>query len=136
MSDGIKLELIGADELQRTLKQFPDAVAKRARRRGLRRAAARLRTLLRRDAPKGESRELRRSIGVKNLKYISSVGLQKNFYYRVLDAPSDRGAPLRPWFEQSVKRHQESAAQLIITETKKAIAFEAGKAYARSKAKR
>lgn len=135
-----KLELVGGKELAKLLQELPADIARRARRRGVRRAALKLRNKLRRDAPesgldtsgRGKDPTLRKSIKHKNRKVKSYVGLATRFYYETLDLQSARGAPLAPWFEKSAERHAPEAGRLIVDETNKAIAFEAGKAYRRS----
>ena len=130
--DKAAFDLKGAEELQRLLRSMPNNVQKRATLRGLRRAAAKLRTLIRRDAPR-ETGLLRRSIGIKKLRNGAfDVGLMQNYYYKVLDLVSAKGRPLKPWFEQSVNRHSRHASKLIMEETEKAIYYEAGKIHART----
>ena len=129
-TETFKLE--GADELNRLLKQFPENVAKRAKRTGLRKAGARLRTLIRRDAPK-ESGTLRKSIRVKSHKNGSvTVGLKERYYYKSLEFRTARGQPLHPFFERSVERHAAVALRIMLDETRDALYREAGKSYARS----
>ncbi len=141
--------LKGGKELELILKELPANLEKRIRKAGLRKASARFRTLIRRDAPKGATGLLRKSIGVYLSKRapIAWIGLNRktpalgkkatscvgvSFYYSVLDIDSARGKALAPWFEASVARHAPLVAQLLLESTEQALAVEAGKAYARS----
>jgi len=129
----IKLE--GARELEKLFESFPHAVVKRTRKAGLKKAGARLRTYMRNDAPK-RSGELRRSLNSKMLKSGAvTVGLKRNFYYKVLDLNTARGPALAPWFLDSIDKHAPEISQMIISEAKTAIHREAGKAYSRSKSR-
>lgn len=127
------LTVSGMDSLSKTFKEMPADVRKRAEKRGLRRAAAKLRTAIRRDAPNPQTRNLRRSIQVKRRRNGSfGVGLYDRYYYKTLDLNSARGEPLNNWFEASVNRHKQTALDLTMDELKKALAYEAGRALARS----
>ena len=129
----IKLE--GARELERLFESFPHSVVKRTRKVGLRRAGARMRTYMRNDAPK-ISGNLKKSLKSKMLKSGAvTVGLKDRFYYKTLDMHTARGAPLSPWFLESVERHAPAISQMIIDEAKTAIHIEAGEAYSKSKSK-
>lgn len=127
----------GGVELEKLLKTFPDKVQLRVRRAGLRRAAAKFRTLLRREAPKRYG-NLRKSIKIKvHRNKTVSVGLKERFYYKTLDYPyPDRGnKALRPWFEDAIDHHKRGILQLIVQETNSALMREAGKAYSQSMSK-
>jgi len=127
-------KLEGAEALQKLLKEFPDKVADRAQKTGLRKAAARLRTLIRRDTPK-ESGNLRKAIRTKfHRNSTVTVGLKERFYYKTLEMQTKRGEPLHPFFERSVRKHASAALKIMLDETTKALYREAGKAYARSRA--
>ena len=84
MSDGYKLE--GLDELLNAMKVLPEMVNKKIVRAGVRIAGSRLRTYMRRAAPKGDKGLLRKSI---TMKYLGNnkvkVGLNTRQYYKVLE---------------------------------------------------
>lgn len=127
------VQLEGAEELRKLFDQFPNTVKKRASKQGLGKAGAKLRTMVRRDAPR-VSGNLRRALRVKRHRNGSvTVGLKERFYYKVLDLKTKRGEPLHPWFLSSVERHSPAIANLIVTETKLVLYNEAGKAYSRNK---
>jgi len=133
MAGKTQFKLEGAKALEKIFETFPFAVVKRTRRVGLRRSGARMRTYMRNDAPR-RSGNLRRALRSRQLKSGAvTVGLKDRFYYKTLDLHTARGAPLAPWFENSVERHAPVISQMIVNETKMAINVEAGKAYSRSK---
>lgn len=150
MSEKTSIELVGAKELENLFKSFPYAVSKRAKRTGVRKAGQRMRTLVRRDAPRDKG-NLRKSIGVYKTKSGAvkvglnvktpgdpdkfGAGKRVRFYYKTLDLPSKRGGALHPWFLKSVERHAPGISNLMIAETKKALYREAGKAYSKSVSK-
>jgi hypothetical protein len=83
-NDIYKLE--GLEDLLRLMKSVPEVVEKKVVKAGVRGAGARLRTYMRRAAPKGDKGLLRKSITMKyrgNAKV--QVGLNSNWYYKVLD---------------------------------------------------
>jgi hypothetical protein len=149
---------INSAEVAKLLADFPIKVRKRVEKTGLRRAGQRMRTMIRRDAPK-QSGDLHKAIGVSQSRKTGKVwvglkalpskkgkgrkGSRVPFYYKLLDLrgtgkPSRRGGYIRrgkdrPWFLKSVERHSKEAANKIVDETKKALYAEAGKYYARSK---
>lgn len=137
MSDGGSFTIKGADVLKELLEQFPDAVQKRAVNTGLSKAGGRLRTYLRRAAPE-QSGELKRSLGVKRDRKTGKVkvGLMTRFYYKTLDLSTRRGPPLHPYFEAVWDARRAEITQMILDETLKAISLEAGKIYAKTKAKK
>lgn len=136
MADSGSFKIQGAQQLQELLKTFPDKVKQRATDSGVRQAGARLRTAFRRAAPR-KTGTLRNSIGSRlNRKTgVVRVGLTTRFYYKSLEMTTKRGAPLRPFFEAAWKQNREQASQLIITNTIKELYREAGKVYARTKAR-
>ena len=128
-------ELTDTKELGKVLDQLTPSLRKLIVKRGMRQAGARTRTLLRREAIRGKTGNLRKSIRTKNLKSGAVVvGLRDRFYYETLDLHSKRGAPLNPWFEAAMTRHAQGIGQLIVDKMKESLAFEAGRTYARSKA--
>jgi hypothetical protein len=83
-NDIYKLE--GLEDLLRLLKSVPEVVEKRVVKAGVRGAGARLRTYMRRAAPKGDKGLLKKSI---TMRYVGEnkvkVGLNTRQYYKVLD---------------------------------------------------
>jgi len=179
-----KLEIKGADALKAELKKFPDAVQARAVQTGVRKAAGKLRTELRRAAYAKVARGYKR----KNLlrqAIRSAVGKRPQFkgkawvalktvpgesrtrhYYKTLEVgrkPYQRYAltkfqykrstktamkrrrvggkyagspPMKPFWDRTVRANNAAISTILITETLKAIAYEAGKALGRSKGRR
>lgn len=146
--DNFTIELTGVEELQRWLKEFPPKVETKVMNRGLRKAAARLRTLMRRRAPRGLKDELRNAITIIKLKRGNRgyrVGLNKLFYYGVLDKgrkayKTKKGQRAgTPVFDtkgtgigETWRSHREAMAQMVIDEAKIALAQEAGRLYGRT----
>lgn len=131
--DVFKLE--GADELKKIFDEFPAKTVKRAQKTGLSKAGSRLRTLIRRDAPR-ISGDLRRAIKVKRHRNGSvSVGIKEKYYYKTLEFMYPSGGEYHPWFMKSIERHGASISQLVLNETKLSMYNEAGKAYSRSRSK-
>ena len=135
-------ELKGGKELEKALLELSPNLQKRIRKRGMTKAAARMRTLLRRDAPR-RSGKLRKSINVDRKKnrwrknknsIVAYVGLASKYYYKLLDLPgvTVKGRR-RPWILASMKRHSPEVADLLVKETRLALYNEAGKIYARSR---
>ena len=137
MSDSGSFKLTGVSELNQLLATFSDNVKRRATDTGLRRAGARLRTAFRRAAPR-QTGTLRNSIGSRFNKRDGKVyvGLGTRFYYKTLEFNTKRGAAMNPFMEAAWKSNREGISQLIITETKKSLYQEAGKIYARTKARK
>jgi hypothetical protein len=151
MSNGKStMTLKGAAELRAALTALPQITEEKVVGVGLSRAAARLRTYMKRAASK-VSGMLRKSIGSRrvgkrkgNPKYV--VGLTKNFYYKVLDAGRKAytkadgtqvaGTPNfksnGTQIEQTWNAKKEEIANLVVEESTKAFAREAGKLYAKS----
>ena len=130
------VEIKGFAALKSDLGKFPEKVAVTAQKKGLRKAAGRMRTYLRRAAPR-DSGNLRKSIGIIRPRRGAPqnklrVGLTTRFYYKTLEVRSARGAPLHPFFERAAERHSGDVMQIIVDETRKALYFEAGKLYAKS----
>ena len=135
----------GIPELEAVFKKLPQSTSTRVRKTAITKTAGRFRTLLRRDAPR-ISGMLRKSIGVKKSRRFPAawIGLKLKtkgkqggkgirYYYKVLDMQSKRGAPIKPWFFQSADRHIPGLERLLVAETKKAVVYEAGKAFARQR---
>lgn len=152
----------GLEALKAELRKFPDAVQARAVQTGVRKAAARLRTAVRRAAyakvAKGYKRTnrlrqaLRSAVGKKpQFKGKAWVALKQvpgekrtRHYYKVLEVGRKaytgrrRGKvkaspPMKPFFAKTVRANSAATMRILITETQKAIAYEAGKAYGRMK---
>jgi HK97 gp10 family phage protein len=136
MSDSGSVKLHGVTELNQLLATFSDNVKRRATDSGLRKAGARLRTAFRRAAPR-QSGTLRQSISSRFNKRDGKVyvGLSTRFYYKTLEFATKRGAPLHPFMDAAWKANRENIAQLIIHETTKELYREAGRIYARTKAR-
>ena len=154
---GCKLK--GAKDRADTLEKFPDKVAQRAGRTGIRRGAVKLRTKARRAAPKLTGL-LRKSLTIwmPSQRFTATRGIvaqvkirrakkgDKNppNYYNTLEsgrAPHTRlgspraGSPQMKRFafwDRAIEEAAPEATQIVIDETKKAIAREAGKAFAKS----
>ena len=178
-----RVHIAGLDALKEALKEFPLALQERAVNKGVRKAAATLRTAMRRGAyaaplAKGYKRtnklrnSLRSAVARKpQFRGKAWVGLKKIpgeqrplSYYKVLEkgrkpytrrgrtaaaigAMSKRqrrkagGAvagsfPMRPFFARTWLANRARVGAILVEETKKALAYEAGKAYAKSKGKR
>lgn len=87
MSDSpVSYKLEGLEQLLSAMKVLPELVNKKIVRAGVRMAGSRLRTYMRRAAPKGKTGMLRKSI---TMKYMGNnkvkVGLNSRQYYKVLD---------------------------------------------------
>jgi hypothetical protein len=138
MSDSGSFKLTGVSELNQLLATFTDNVKRRATDTGLRQAGARLRTALRRAAPR-QTGTLRQSIGSRFNKRDGKVyvGLQTRFYYKTLSMETKRtNMRLNNYFEATWKSNREHVAQLIIDNSIKSLYTEAGKIYARTKARK
>jgi hypothetical protein len=150
MSDKEVMTLNGAAALIAALKELPMITEDVVMRKGITRAAARLRTLMRRAAPR-RSGTLAKSIGIKrigkrkgNPKY--KVGLLTRQYYKTLDAGRKAytkkdgtqvsAAPDFKGTGTEIKRTWDSAknqvANIVVEEATKEFAREAGKLAARS----
>lgn len=144
------VELKGAIELEKILESLAPRVSRRVTKAGMSKAGGRLRTAMRRDAPRGPSGRLKKTIGLKRYRKIPKIkiglygktpgdGKQAGkydgirYYYKTLDYDSARGAALNPWFHASAERHGDGARQIVVNETIKAVYVEAGKSYAKSK---
>ena len=142
-------EIVGIDEFQEVLEALGPAVVSRVRRNALRKAATKVAREVRKSAPK-QTGALKKSIGVKNGKFSSFVGLNKKlgadgkaakkddgnsrirFYYKVLDLESVRGEPLAPWFDDAIENELPKVGEILTDEMKKALSREAGKAFTKS----
>ena len=129
-------------DVQTILKTLPLDVQKRVNRTGMNKASSRLRTMMRRDAPRITGR-LRKSIVVGRSKRYPvrwvKLGLAKGetkvlSYYKLLDLKGpNRSGEYNPWFQASADRHSPAVLEIIKNSMVDAIKLEAGKAYARSK---
>jgi HK97 gp10 family phage protein len=156
------IQIKGIAELKAEMKKFPEAVQARAAQTGVRKAAGKLRTALRRAAyakvAKGYKRTNRlrqaiRSAVGKRQQYKGKawVGLKAvpgesrtRHYYKTLEFGRNaytgkrRGKvagspPLKPFWDKTVRANSSTTTEIIIAETWKAIVYEAGKAYGRAK---
>ena len=130
-----EFKMVGVEALMRDLNKFPDNVSRNVQKKGLRKAAARMRTYLRRAAPR-VSGELRNSIAIGKPSRSNPgrlrVGLMRNFYYKTLEFGRAGGPPMEPFFEDAARRHAGDISNVLIQEIKKALYTEAGKIYVRS----
>lgn len=136
--------LQGDEYFRKLVKQFPAKVGRRASKKGIAKAASRMRKYLRHAAPKRKG-ILRKAIGVRKAKQgypIAWVGLgpvgkqtgkQAPYYYKRLEF--DYGGRYA-FFEKTVKSHQTEILEMIKRETIIALTEEAGKAYRKSKGAR
>jgi len=133
------LKIVGLEEFERLLSRLPDKVVARAGKRGLTKAASRLRTRIRQAAPKRSGR-LRQAIQVgssrrhpikwvglrpikgRAKKDISQDKYKTPYYYRVLERD-----PRHAFFARAVKQSTPEIMRILKEETKKALANEAGK---------
>lgn len=160
------VKIKGLEALRESLKEFPAKVQQRATNTGVRKASSKLTTVLRRAAyaaplAKGYKRtgKLRRSLRAQVGKTPANkgkawVGLKKApgekrvlNYYKTLEfgrsayTSKGRGAvagnkPLRPFFMRAWLASRATIGSILVTETEKALIYEAAKAYGRSKGKR
>lgn len=152
---GAKVTIVGLAELQDQLKKFPEKVQTRAINKGVRKAGATLRTAMRRGAyaaplAKGYRKtnklrwSLRSVVGKKPAnKGKAWVGLKKIpgqsralNYYKTLEYGRKGSRPLRPFFERTWSAQRNTVGQIMVRETAAALAYEAGRAYAKSKGRR
>lgn len=157
-----RVTISGLEELKKELAQFPDKVQARAVQTGVRKASSKLRTALRRAAYAKVVRGYRRTNRLRQairaavgkrpqFKGKAWVGLKKvpgesrvRYYYKVLEQGRKaytgrrRGKvkgspPMKPFWDKTWRANAAAILEIMLTETAKAIAFEAGKAYGRSK---
>jgi len=150
MSEIYKLE--GLEDLLRVMKALPEVVNKRIVKAGVRKAGSRLRTYMRRAAPKGEKGLLRMSITMRcmgNNKV--QVGLITRQYYKVLDVGRKAytrkdgtkvSASTGAWdtegtgIAQTWARHKKEIADIMIQGMKIELFKEAGRMAVRGGYKR
>lgn len=160
------VRIAGLEELRRQLAEFPKALQERATAKGVRKASATLRTALRRGAyaaplAKGYKRtnrlrnSLRSAVARKpGNKGKAWVGLKKIpgtarplSYYKTLEtgrkpySSKKRGAvrgsfPMRPFFRRTWEANKIMVGNVLVEETRKALAYEAARAFAKSKVRR
>jgi hypothetical protein len=138
-------ELKGAKELAAFLKQAPKEVAVKAGRQGLAKSSARLRTFIRRAAPR-KTGKLRAAIQSKvgRSAPIAWVRLGTRFYYKTLEfgraAHKRKGKPRAgspqmsrfAFFKKAVATHSAEIMQMTIDQTRSALFKEAGRLIART----
>ena len=147
--EGMKLN--GAAQLIAVLKELPQITEDVVMRKGVARGAARLRTLMRRAAPR-RTGTLQKSIGIKRIQkrtkgsFKYKVGLLTRNYYKVLDAGRKAytkkdgtqvsAAPDFKSLGTNIKRTWDTAksqiGDIIVEEATKEFSREAGKLAARS----
>ncbi|RLC35851.1 hypothetical protein DRH27_06190 [Candidatus Falkowbacteria bacterium] len=138
MTDTFTAQLIGAKQLADALKAVGPAVAKRASKTGVRKAAIKMRTHIRNAAPRING-NLRKSIKYKAVRRhdgsaMYRIGLFDRWYYKTLDLQTRRGSPLNPWMDKAIERHIGESQTIIITEGIKAVNYEAGRQKAKNDA--
>jgi len=170
-----KVTVQGLAALVEELKKFPEALQARATQTGVRKAAGKLRTALRRGAyakmlTRNRKRTNRLRSGIRSavgkkpaFKGKAWVALKASageprprYYYKTLEQgrkPYQRKAmvggkrrrvggkyagspPMKPFWSRTVRQTGPMVQSILMDETRKAIAYEAGKAYARSKGRR
>ncbi len=137
-------ELKGAQELASFLRLAPKEVATKAGRSGLAKSAARLRTFIRRAAPR-KTGKLRAAIKSKVGRSAPIAWVKLTIgYYKTLEfgrAPHKRkgkpraGSPQMSrfaFFKKAVSSHQGEITQLTIDATRTALFKEAGRLIART----
>jgi len=130
-------EINGIDLLKRELAKLAPRVATRTLNTGVTKAASRMRTYLRQDAPKVTGR-LRKAI--KSKKYRTrggnvgrNVGLYNLYYYKTLEFHTKRGKPMNPFLIASIERHKKEIVHIMLQSSLDAIQEEAGKIYAKTR---
>jgi hypothetical protein len=135
----------GADELISFLKQAPEQLAVKSGRVGATRASARLRTLIRRAAPR-KTGKLRAEIKSKTSRRaaVAWVGLKGRFYYKTLEfgrkAHKRKGHPVAAspdmarfaFFKKAVDAHRATIFQMMIEQTRAALIKETVRLSARA----
>jgi hypothetical protein len=139
------IKLNGVSELQKLLTEYPKKVQLTAQKRGLTRAASRLRALYRTAVPKDKG-TLRKAIKYKTLKGSKGskivVGLLDRYYYKTLwegrkahtrlGAPRAGSAPkYSAKFANIWSGNKDALAQMVIDEARKALRQEAAKIHAK-----
>jgi hypothetical protein len=138
----------GAKELASFLKQAPKEVAVKAGKGGVAKSAPRLRTLIRRAAPRGKTGKLRSIILSKLGKgAIAWVGIKTRaagIYYtteygrkpHMRKGKPRKGSPqmAKYWFHKAVDAHKGYIAQLTVDATRASFMKEAGRLIAKTAA--
>jgi hypothetical protein len=157
-----KVTIHGLEALIAELKKFPEAVQARATQTGVRKASAKLRTAFRQAAYAKLVKGYRRTNRLRN-SIRSAVGKKARYkgkawvglkvapgeskvlsYYKTLEfgrkayTGKRRGAvagspPLKPFWAKTWTTNRAGAQQIMVEETKRALAFEAGKAAGRAR---
>lgn len=136
----MSLELRGAKELAAFLEAAPQQVAVKAGRQGLGKSSVRLRTYIRRAAPR-KSGKLRAAIKSKvgRSAPIAWVGLKERYYYKTLEygrnAHKRKGKPRAgspqmsrfAFFKKAVDAHRKEILQVTIDATRSAFFKESGR---------
>jgi hypothetical protein len=134
------VKLKGAEELAALLEQLPEKAALKASRTGLAKSAARLRTYIRRAAPRKDGKlrlAIRSAVARKSPQAFVKLGKIRGeskirFYYKTLEfgrKPHKRkgkpraGSPQMAthFFNYAFARHRTEIAQMTVEETRKAI---------------
>ena len=144
------VKITGAVELAKLLEQLPEKAALTASRRGLAKSAARLRTYMRRAAPRlsGKLRQaIRSAVARKSAQAFVKLGKipgesKIRFYYKTLEygrKPHKRKGKARAgspqmatnFFGWTFERHKTEIAQMTVNETRTALLKETGRLAAR-----
>lgn len=161
------MQLSGAAELQKLLEAYPKLVTAAATRKGVKKAADHMKSVIANAAPKksgmlqsairaaryktrnkanvlykvglgpikgdiGEAAQEKRDKAIAAGKKPPRFKSRTRFYYKTLELPSKRGAPLHPFFMRAYNSTRNSAAQMIIDGTRDAVYEEATRIYRRS----
>ena len=137
MKEAVTIE--GIEALRDLMKNMEPNLQRRVAKRGINKAAAKMRTFLKREARSmGGTGTLAKSIGKFKRrtgdKATARIGLNKNYFYKTLEFGdfTRKGHhfkdPLRPFFEKTVENHAKEVLQIIIDETTKSMFEEWGKA--------
>lgn len=139
-------ELKGAKELTAFLKAAPIEVATKAGRQGLSKSSARLRTLIRRAAPR-KTGKLRAAIKSKvgrkapiawvkvSIGYYYTLEYGRSAYLRKSTGKMVKGSPQMSrfaFFKKAVSAHQGEIMQMTIDSTRTALFKEAGRLIAKT----
>ena len=139
------MKLVGADFLLKQMKAFGPTVAERGGRKGVAKAAQLVRRTMRKAAPTGKTKMLKKSIGYKTYGRTGGgakqayVGIRKirgeskgRWYYRTLEVDHARGKAYNPFFVKAWESVKDQADDLIISAATDAFYTESGKVMAKS----
>ena len=127
------LKITGLKELQDTLKEFPWKVEKQVTKKGLTKAASRLRTYVKRATPVN-SGLLKRSLRTSTSRRYATKWVwfrwpgsdNRESYFGQVARDTN-------FFSKTLERHDKEITGILVQETKSALYELAGKEYAKSK---